>query len=193
MLPPGAEVLPMPPLEAARHFFSQLGKLLVRGRILFRIDVRQDRWRLRERRSLRSKPREQRQLLARKEAQIQPAEDVVHQALRVADLLVARPARGLEPGVRELLAQHAQRNAMLQCQRNRSRKRIHQAGDGRTFLCHLDEDLARLPGRIQTHRDVALMTRNRKLVGDGSAFCLQAMTHGTRRPVQILQHRLFRP
>ena len=154
---------------------------------------RQHRGRRRQRRCLRSKPRKQRQLFARKEAQIQPAEDVIHQALRVADLLVARPARGLEPRVRKLLAQHAQRNAMLQRQRDRSGKCIHQAGDCRTLLRHLDEDLARLSGRIQTHRDVALMPRNRKLMGDGSALCLQPMTHRTWRRIQILHCRLCRP
>ena len=85
--------------------------------------------------------------VAGEEAQIEPAEDVVHQALGVADLLVARPARGLKAGVRKLLAQHAQRHAVLQGQRNRGGKGIHQAGDGRSFLGHLDEDFAGLTGR----------------------------------------------
>ena len=126
--------------------------------------------RLRQGCSLRSQPRKQRQLLAREEAQVEPAEDVVHQALRVANLLVARPARRLEARVRKLLAQHAQRNAVLQRERDRCGECIHQAGNRRTFLRHLDEDLARLAGGIEADRDVALVTRNRELVRDGGAL-----------------------
>jgi hypothetical protein len=71
-------------------------------------------WARRQLRRLRSESRKQRQLRAGEEAQAEPAEDVIHQALGVADLLVAGPARRLEAGVRKLLAQHLERNAMLQ-------------------------------------------------------------------------------
>src|ERR1700761_4067410 len=85
--------------------------------------------------------REEVQLRAAEEAQLHPAEQVVHDRLRVADLLVARPARGLEAGVRELLAEQLERHAVLQAHRDRRRERVHQARDRRAFLRHPDEDL----------------------------------------------------
>ena len=57
---------------------------------------------------------EQRLLLAGEEAQLQPAEDVIHDRLGVADVRVMGPAAGLEAGVRELVAQQLERNAVLQ-------------------------------------------------------------------------------
>ena len=53
-------------------------------------------------------------LLAAEEAQLQPAEDVIHDRFGVADLLVASPAAGFEAGVGELLAEDLQRHAVLQ-------------------------------------------------------------------------------
>src|SRR4051794_1391242 len=51
-----------------------------------------------------SETREQRKLLARQEAKLQPTENVIHQRLRITNLLVARPARGLKASMRKLLA-----------------------------------------------------------------------------------------
>src|ERR1700685_1463695 len=72
-------------------------------------------------------------LLAGQKAQLEPAEDVVHDRLGVADVGVAAPAAGLEARVRELFAEYFQRRAVLQRERNRQRKTVHQARDGRTL------------------------------------------------------------
>src|SRR5579871_237749 len=65
---------------------------------------------------LQSEILEQHLLLARQEAQLQPAEDVIHDRLGVADIRVAAPAAGLEASMRELLAERLQRYAVLQRQ-----------------------------------------------------------------------------
>src|SRR6266705_2680005 len=52
----------------------------------------------------------------RQELEGQPAEDIIHQRLGVADVAVRRPAAGLEARVAELVAQHLERNAILQRQ-----------------------------------------------------------------------------
>src|SRR5260370_35506463 len=54
------------------------------------------------------------ELVAGEEADLDPAEDVVHDRLGVADLLVAGPAGGLEAGVDELFAETGQRPAVLE-------------------------------------------------------------------------------
>src|SRR5450631_2142123 len=46
----------------------------------------------------------------------EPAEDVVHEALGVTNLLVTGPSRGLEAGVSKFLAKNPQRYAVLQSQ-----------------------------------------------------------------------------
>ena len=56
---------------------------------------------------------EQRLLLAGQEAQLQPAEDVIHDRLGVANVLVMAPAARLEAGVRELFAHQLERHAVL--------------------------------------------------------------------------------
>ena len=82
-------------------------------------------------------PAKKRQLCAGEETQVQPAENVIHEALGIADLFVARPARWFKPGVCEFLAQHSERNAVLQSQRDRRCESIHQAGDGQPSLAIL--------------------------------------------------------
>src|ERR1035441_1096162 len=90
----------------------------------------------------------------------------------------------------KLLAQHAERNSMLQRKGDRGGKGIHQPGDSRALLGHLDEDFARLAGGIKADGDVAFVTGNGEFVSDGRALILQAMTHCARRPVQILLREL---
>src|SRR5882757_7925236 len=57
---------------------------------------------------------EQHLLLPGEEAQLEPAEDVVHDRLGEADVGIAGPAAGLKAGVREFFAEQLQRHAMLQ-------------------------------------------------------------------------------
>jgi hypothetical protein len=53
-------------------------------------------------------------LLAGEEAQMQPAEDVVHDRLGETDIRIVSPAAGLEAGVSKLLAHQFQRDTVLQ-------------------------------------------------------------------------------
>ena len=57
---------------------------------------------------------EQELLLAGEEAQLEPAENVVHDRLGESDLGSAAPAAGFEAGVSELFAEKFQRHAVLQ-------------------------------------------------------------------------------
>src|SRR6202042_2452049 len=81
-------------------------------------------------------------LLSGQEPDLEPAEDVVHDRLGIADVGIAGPAAGLEAGVRELLAKRLERNAILQRQRRSEREAVHEAADRGTFFRHLDEKLA---------------------------------------------------
>jgi len=82
--------------------------------LLLRFGLRNQAGRGRQLLRLWSQTGEERQLRAGEETQMEPAEDVVHQALGVADLRVTRPAGGFEAGVGELLAHHLQRHSVLQ-------------------------------------------------------------------------------
>ena len=99
-----------------------------------------------------------------KEAQLQPAEDVIHDGLGIANLLAASPAGGLKASVGEFFAQNLERNAVLKRERDRSGKRIHEPGNGGTFLGHLDEDFTRLPVGVKTDRDVAFVAGDGELM-----------------------------
>ena len=80
---------------------------------------------------------------AGEEADLDPAEDVIHDGLGVADLLVAGPAGGLEPGVvGELLAEDAEGNAVLEGEGDGGGEGIHEARDRGAFLGHADKDFA---------------------------------------------------
>src|SRR5580658_7669840 len=127
--------------------------------------------------------------MPRQEAQLQPAEDVIHDGLGKADLFVASPAGGLEASVGELLAQYLERDAVLQRERNRGGKGVHEPGDSGTLFGHLDEDLTRLSIRVEAYGDIALVSRDGKFVGEGGALLRQAMAHGTGRSLGRL--RLF--
>ena len=77
---------------------------------------------------------------------------------------------------------------MLQRERNRGGKGVHQPGDRGTFLGHLDEDLTRLAIGVKADGDVALVPGNRELMGEGGAFFRQAMTD---RAGRTLVFRIF--
>ena len=146
---------------------------------------------------MRGEAGEEVELVAGEEADLDPAEDVVHDGLGVADLLVAGPAGGLEAGVGELLAEHAERDAVLEAERDGGGEGVHEAGDGGAFLGHADEDFAGLAVGVEADGDVALVTGEAELVGDGGALGGQAVTDGARRGlgverVGVLQWRLRR-
>src|SRR5258707_12996492 len=76
---------------------------------------------------------EEQLLLPAEEAELEPAEDIVHDRLGEADVGIARPPAGLEASVRKLLAEKFERHPMLQRDRNRQRKTVHEPGDRRPF------------------------------------------------------------
>ena len=121
----------------------------------------------------------------REEAHLDPAEDVIHDGLGEADLRVAGPAGGLEAGVGELLAQHAQRHAMLQRDADGGGEAVHQAGDGGALLGHADKDLSGVSVGIEADRDVAFVACDGELVRDRGPFSGQAMAAGARRGLGV--------
>ena len=120
------------------------------------------------------------ELVAGEEADLDPAEDVIHDGLGVADLGVAGPAGGFEAGVGELLAEHTQRHAVLEGEGDRGREGVHEAGDGGAFLGHADEDLAGLAVGVEADGDVAFVAGEAELVGDGGALGGETVTDGAR-------------
>src|SRR5579871_6305051 len=118
----------------------------------------------------RSETLEQHLLLTGQEAQLEPAEDVVHDALGVADVRIAAPAAGFEASVRELFAERLQRNAVLQSQRDSEREAVHQSGDRGSFLRHLHEEFAGFAVGIEADGDVSLMVPNFEFVRNRSAL-----------------------
>ncbi len=127
---------------------------------------------------------EEGELLAGEEAQLEPAEDVIHDGLGVADVLVAGPAGGLKARVRELLAQDFERHSVLQRERDGGGEGVHEAGDGGAFLGHLDEDFARLPVGVKADGDVALVSGDAEFVGKRRTLFRQAMTDGSGRCIR---------
>ena len=118
------------------------------------------------------------ELGAVEEAELDPAEEVIHDGFGVADLLVAGPAGGLEPGVGELFAEHFERHAVLEGERDGGGEGIHEAGNGGTFFCHADEDFARLAVGVEADGDVALVPAEAELVRDGGALGGEAVANG---------------
>ena len=116
--------------------------------------------------------------MAREEADLDPAEDVVHDRLGVADLLVAGPAGGLEAGVGELLAEDAEGNAVLEGEGDGGGEGVHESGDGGAFLGHANEDLAGLAVGVEADGDVAFVSGEAELVGDGGALGGETVTDG---------------
>src|ERR1019366_2366367 len=129
---------------------------------------------------------EQHLLLSAEEAQVQPAEDGVHDRLGIADFGMARPAAGLKARVRELFAEEFQRHAVLQRDRDGQRKAVHEPRHGRAFLRHLDEDLAGFAVGIQADDDVAFVASDVELVRDRHALFFQTVTHGARWSVEVV-------
>ena len=111
--------------------------------------------------------------LGRQELRREPAEDVVDDRLREADLRVARHSRRLESHVAELVDERLQRDAVLQRVRDRLRERVGEAGDRRSFLRHHEEDLAGLAVLEETDGDIALVSGDVELVGDRLALVRQ--------------------
>ena len=88
--------------------------------------------------------------------------------------------------MRELFAEQAQRDSVLQRDRGGQREAVHQAADGRSFFRHGDEQFAGLAVGIEADGDVALVVPDLELVRDRSALFLQAVAHGAGRSVHVL-------
>ena len=118
--------------------------------------------------------------MAGEEADLDPAEDVIHDGLGEADFGVAGPAGGLEAGVGELLAEDAERDAVLESEGYSGGEGVHESGDGGAFFCHADEDFAGLAVGVEAYGDVALVSGEAELVGDGGALGRETVTDGAR-------------
>ena len=112
------------------------------------------------------------------EADLDPAEDVIHDGLGVSDLGVAGPSGGLEAGVGELLAEDAEGDAVLEGERDSGGEGVHESGDSGAFLGHADENFTRLSVGVEAYGDVALVSGDAELVGDGGALRGEAMAYG---------------
>ena len=62
---------------------------------------------------------------------------------------------------------------MLQGKRDHRRERIHQPRDGRTLLCHGDEDLSWQPVLVHPDREISLLPGDGKVMGKCSTFVRQ--------------------
>src|SRR6202021_3234096 len=95
---------------------------------------------------------------------------VVHDALRVADLLVAGPSGGFEAGVCEFFDQDLEGHAVLEGEGDGGGEGVHESGDGGAFLGHADEDFAGLAGGVEADGDVALVAGEGEFVGEGGGL-----------------------
>ena len=68
--------------------------------------------------------------------------------------------------MRELVAQHLERHAVLKSQRDRRGQRVHQTRDGGPLFAHGDEHFAGHAVIVEADGDVALVTRDGELVSD---------------------------
>src|SRR6516225_9575097 len=95
---------------------------------------------------------------------------------------MVRPAAGLKAHVAELPAQNRERHAVLKSQRHCGSKSIHETGDGRALLGHLDENFSRLAVRVQTNRYVSFLPSYGEVVGDSSPL--------VGKPAALRTHRV---
>ena len=112
------------------------------------------------------------------ELQRHPAEDVVGDGGRIADVGVLGEAGRLEAHVGEFSDQGLQGHAVLQRQAGQGADAVHQPADGGAFLGHGDEQLARLVVLEQADGEVTLVARDVELVSDGGAGVGEAAAQG---------------
>src|SRR5437588_5887635 len=114
-------------------------------------------------------------LLRRQEALAEPAEDVVDDRLRGADVGVVRQAARLEAHVTELRDVDLRRHSVLKTHRDGEAERVHQACHRRAVLGDVDEDVARAAVVVQTDVDVALVVTDLELAADLGAVERQSL------------------
>src|SRR6266542_3021501 len=107
--------------------------------------------------------------IIRDKLQVQPAEDVINDRGRIANLRVLGETGRLEPLVREFLHQRLQRHSVLQRHAGQRADAVHQTADGRAFLGHGDEQLARLAVPKQADGEITFVAGDVELVRDGRA------------------------
>src|SRR5713101_4454287 len=129
---------------------------------------------------------EEQLLLSAEEAELEPAEDVVHDRLGEADVGIVRPAARLKARVRKFLAEQFERDTVLERNRDRQREAVHQTRDGRAFLRHLDEEFTRAALGIEADSDVALVVADLEFVRDGGTLFRQSMAHRAGRGIKIV-------
>ena len=83
--------------------------------------------------------------------------------------------------MRQLIAKNAQWDAVLEADGNDRTEALHQAGNGRSFLGHPDEDLAGLTVGVKTDRQIAFMSTDREVVCNRRTLVGKAVPVGGRR------------
>src|SRR3954454_4600166 len=105
-------------------------------------------------------------LFDRQELLPEPAEDVVDDRLRGADVRVVREAARLEAHVAELRDVDLERDAVLESERDGDHERVHQPGEGCSLLRDVHEDVARGAVVVHADVDVALVLADAELAAD---------------------------
>ena len=110
-----------------------------------------------------------------------PAEDVVDDRLGDPDVGVVRQPRRLEAHVGELRHVDLERHAVLETERHGDHERVHQAGERRSFLRDVEEDVA--GGAVLEHPDVdvPLVLADAELATDLGAVVRQPSAPGRGR------------
>ena len=108
----------------------------------------------------------------------EPAEHVIGDARRMANVRIfCEPAR-FEPLIREFFHQTLERHAVLKRNRSERADGVHQTADSAAFLRHRDEKLARLAILVQADGDIAFVSGDLELVCQRRARVRHAMAHG---------------
>src|SRR6266545_2290118 len=116
--------------------------------------------------------------IIRDKLQRHPAEDVINDRGRIANLRVLGETGRLEPLVGEFLHQRLQRHSVLQRHAGQRADAVHQPADGRAFLGHGDEQLARLAVPKQADGEITFVAGDVELVGDGRAGLWKTTAQG---------------
>src|SRR5664279_4197050 len=119
-------------------------------------------------------------LVPSNEFQFDPAKNVINNGLGYPVLGISGPTAGLKAHMREFAAKHFEGYPILQSQRYRSCKRIHEPGDGRALLCHGDEDLPRQAVLVNSDREISLLSGDGEVMGKCPPLVRQAPAHRAR-------------
>ena len=117
-------------------------------------------------------------LLTFEESEFEPAKQIIHERLGVADLLIAGPTTGLKSRVAKLVAENLERHSVLQSERHGRGQRVHEPGNGRSFLGHSDEHFSRSAVFVEAYCDVPFLPAYRKVLSQAVPLIRKAPPEG---------------